>query len=356
MSRLRLMTVSIIVALPLLAFAANSSADTPADYDPLFQSHELLELEIVGPITTLTRKRPDDEDLPATANWTEGDGRNIEVSVGLRTRGNYRRDKKNCSFPPVRLNFRTSELDGTVFEKQDKLKLVTHCQDRSDRYEQTVVREYLVYRMLNALTDLSYQARLARITYTDTESKRHRTTYAILIEHKERFSKRTDLPIVEIPRAAPSELNPAYTNLISMFQYFVANVDFSPIAGAEGENCCHNVNLFGHVGSDLYTVAYDFDITGMVNAPHATPNPRFGLRNVRQRLYRGRCWNNQHIAASIQTFIAAKTALFALVDEEEQLSKSTRKTMNYYVNAFFKIVEDPKAVDKRIIRRCVGSH
>lgn len=354
MPRLRCIRIRIVGALPFIAMAAGVSAQTPAEPDILFQSHDLLELRIEGPIKTLARERPDDEYLPATATWTESDGRSIQVSVGLRTRGNYRRDRKNCSFPPVRLNFKTRELDGTLFENQDKLKLVSSCKDRSGSYEQAVLREYLSYRLLNALTDVSYRVRLLRITFDDTESKRSRISYAFAIEHKDRFSKRTNLPIVEILRANPSHLNPAYSNLTSVFQYLMGNADFSQIAGPEGENCCHNVDLFGSDDSGLHTVPYDFDITGMVNAPYASPNPRFNLRSVRQRLYRGRCKNIQHVPASLETFAAAKNTLYALVEGQEQLSSSSRKNMQSYLNSFYKTVENPKAVDKKIIQACVG--
>jgi len=349
------LTVRIAGALTLLGVAAGAAAQTPAEPDRLFQNHDLLEIRIVGPITTLTRKRPDDEDLPATATWTDSDGRTVEVSVGLRTRGNYRRDRKNCTFPPVRLNFKSSEVVDTLFEKQDKLKLVSNCKKSSSRYEQAVLREYLSYRFLNVLTDVSYRVRLLRVTFDDTESKRSHDSYAFAIEHKDRFSKRTNLPIVEIPGTTPSQLNPVFANLMSVFGFLMGNTDFSQIAGAEGENCCHNVNLYGGEATGLFPVPYDFDITGMVNAPYASPNPRFNLRSVRHRLYRGRCINNQHLPASLEKFAQAKNTLYALVENQEQLSSSSRKNMRSYLNSFFKIIEDPKAFDKKITQACSGT-
>ncbi|NIP93601.1 MAG: hypothetical protein GWN18_19895, partial [Thermoplasmata archaeon] len=69
-----------------------------------------------------------------------------------------------CEFPPLRLNFKKGQLDETLFDGQDKVKLVTHCRN-GDRYEQNVVKEYLVYRLYNVLTPLGFQVRMAHITY-----------------------------------------------------------------------------------------------------------------------------------------------------------------------------------------------
>ncbi|MDH3748490.1 MAG: hypothetical protein OER97_09815, partial [Gammaproteobacteria bacterium] len=121
------------------------------------------------------------------------------------------------------------------------------------------------------------------------------------------------------------------------------------------ENCCHNVNLYGDEATGLFPVPYDFDITGMVNAPYASPNPRFNLRNIRQRLYRGRCSTNQHIPATLQLIANSKSALYELVEGQEQLDSSSRKNMRSYLNSFFKIVENPKTLDKKIIQACSGS-
>ena len=90
----------------------------------------------------------------------------------VRLRGNFRKMLINCNFPPIRLNFSKEEGAGTLFDGQDKLKLVTHCQDREAAYEQYVLLEYLIYKMYNQLTDLSFRVRLVEMTYEDTSGKR----------------------------------------------------------------------------------------------------------------------------------------------------------------------------------------
>ncbi len=345
----------LLIAAALLV-ATWSPAAPAAGPDPLFESHDVLEIRIRGPMATLIGKRPDDEDLPATASWREADGRVVEVDIGLRARGNFRRRRETCPFPPIRLDFKKSEVKDTLFEKQDKLKLVTHCRDRSSRHEQVLLREYVTYRILNQMTDVSYRVRPFLVTYEDSESKRRDlTAYAFAIEHKERMAKRVGLPMVEVERISAEELDPAFTNLMSVFQYLIGNTDYSPIAGAEGETCCHNSALFGGDGTAILPVPYDFDMSGMIDAPHGGHNPRFKLRSARQRLYRGRCSFNAHLPASIEAFADQKEALYALVENEPLLSKSSKKSMRSYLNSFYKVLESPKHVERNLVGACVGA-
>ncbi len=341
-----------LVFCPLLASVG--VAATPAEPDPLFQSHEPIEITISGPFTTLMRERPEEEELEGTARWTEPDGTPVEVSIQLRTRGNFRRDPSTCPFAPIRLDFRGSEVEGTLFDNQDKLKLVTHCRDRSVQYEQVLVREYLTYRLLNVLTDISYRVRLLRITYQDTEDSRDdRLTWAFVIEHKDRFDNRTGLEPLEIEGSSLDELDPAFTSLTSVFQYMIGNTDFSPIAAFEGKSCCHNTHPFAIEGGAVYSVPYDFDMSGMINAPYASPNPRFRLRDVRQRLYRGRCRFIEQLPATIEHFQDSREALFALIAEESALTDRNRRSMTRYLDSFFKTIDDPRSVQRRLVDACI---
>lgn len=339
-----------------LACPASATAQTrAAEPDRLFRDDRVLEIELRGPIETLMDERSDEEQLGATIRWTEADGRAVEVAVQIRARGNYRRQARVCSLPPIRLNFKTADVENTLFDSQDKLKVVTHCDYRSGRHDRYVLREYVAYRLLNLLTDISYRVRLLRMTYVETDDDNDtRTAFAFVIEDKDRFAARTGLPVVEIPGTRVEHLEPAYTNLVSVFEYMIGNTDFSPIAGPPDDDCCHNMHLFGSLEEALFPVPYDFDITGIVDAPYATPNPEFRLRNIRDRLYRGRCVNNEHLASTIRHFTEAKPALYALIADEPNLDRSSRRALTGYLDSFYKTIGNPRAVERRIIRRCLG--
>jgi len=335
-------------------FALGSAAvfsmesETP---DPLFQDDETLQVTITAPLTTLVRKRPKDEYLPGVFQYVDTDGTEVKFDLEIRTRGHFRH--KTCDYPPLSLNLKKSQTDGTLLDKQNKLKLVIHC-DYSERYEQIVLREYLAYRILNAVTDMSFRVRLLRVTYVNTEKRGDgQVRYAFLIEHKNRLAKRYDLKDLKIERTSLSSIQADRLNLTSVFEYLIGNTDFSPIAGAPDDECCHNYVLFGNDVDPIVAIPYDFDQSGFVDAPYAVPNERFGIRSVRQRVYRGRCVNNEYVEASIQKFREKRNAIVALVEEQEGLESRVRKSLIRYIGDFYDLINDPRDVERKIIDRCI---
>jgi len=336
-------------------FAATAlQAQTVGEPDPLFRSDDILDVRIIAPLKTLRSDRKSDEELPGKFQYTNASGELQELYVGVRTRGRFRLQKKVCTFPPLRLNFKKSQTKNTLFHGQDKVKLVTHC--RSSRsYAMIVHKEFLTYRILNTLTDISFRVRLMRITYVDTEKDNAEDIhYGFIIEHRDRLAKRLDMPVLEIPKTRISALNPEYLNLISMYQYLIGNTDFSPVQGPTGDNCCHNQVLFGVEGKPILSVPYDFDQAGIVDAPHASPNPLFkNLRNVKQRMYRGRCVNTQFLDATIASFKDRQGDILQLINELEAFSDSARKTVNNYVNKFYDILDSEKNTDRKFVKGCI---
>ena len=91
------------------------------------------------------------------------------------------------------------------------------------------------------------------------------------------------------PQSPPAELSaagltwihldaPTLTRMM-LFEYMIGNTDFSIWA-------LHNVRIVQDRARKLFPVPYDFDLSGFVHAPYATPDPRIGIRSVLDRLYR----------------------------------------------------------------------
>jgi len=342
-------TAAVLALLPL---ALSAHAQDSKDHDPLFADDEILDVRLEGPFKMLQRERPDEVEAAGTFSFSTADGATIELDVNIRTRGNYRRQKLICEFAPLRLNFRKAQTKDTLFDKQDKLKLVTHCDNNSGRYEQTVLSEYLAYRVLNILTDRSFGVRLLRITYAFTDSSRELESYAILIEHIERLEKRIGGKSIKTERARIADIRPDDLNLASVFHYFLGNTDFSPVGTSPDENCCHNQALLVNENALHYTVPYDFDLTGFVNAPHAVVNPRFKLSSVRTRLYRGRCFNLEQLPATLDLFRARREEIEALPGSRPELMPPTRRRLERYTAEFYKTINDPKRVEKDLVKKC----
>jgi hypothetical protein len=338
----------------LFLVAGAAAAQDIADADPLFASNGVVHVTIAAPIKQLMKDRPLDEYFSGTFSYQDEAGQLVEFDVGLRTRGKYRRKVETCRFAPLRINFKKSQTKDTLFDKQDKLKLVTHCRNDSATYEQAVIAEYLAYRIYNTLTDISFRARLLKVRYVDTdESGEEDVSYGILVEDEDRLAKRIGVPRAQVAKLVGSNLDPDYSALGTLFQYFIGNTDFSQVETAPGENCCHNHELFAHEGEKYLAVPYDFDMTGFVNAPHARPNPRFGLRSVRQRLYRGRCIHNDQLDGAAKLFLDKRGAIEALVETEAHLSDSVRKHQLRYIKSFYKEIESPRARQKYLIDKCI---
>ena len=312
-----------------------------------------LQAEIEAPFDLLVKERPDEDELPGKFRYTTSAGELVELDIVVRTRGRLRRQKDTCTFPPLRLNFKKKEVKDTLFDKQDKLKLVSHCRNNSHSYEQAVIAEYLVYRMLNLLTDRSFRARLMRVSYVFTDKNRNLETYAILIEHKDRLEKRLDAKTVKTEKVKVTDLQPEDLNIASVFQYFIGNTDFSPIASAPDEDCCHNQVLLKRKRDLSLTVPYDFDQAGIVDARHASPNPRFNIKSTRQRVYRGRCVNNEHLPATLDLFRERRPALEAVIRGQKQLDEKKASSMLEFVEEFYETIDRPKRLQRSIVKKCL---
>lgn len=317
--------------------------------DPLFQDQSTLNVEISAPLGTLIRDRPEIEYLPGSFSFKDTDGKRVILDVQVRARGNFRHS--NCDFPPLNLNFRRSQVEGTLLDQQNKLKMVVHCKD-SLRYQQAVLREYLAYRLLNALTDLSFRVRLLQVTWVDSDERRGRMVRnAFLIEHENRLAARIGREELDIERARISAVEPGQLNLAAMFQYLIGNVDFSPLAGGVDE-CCHNYALFGNDTDSLVAIPYDFDLAGIVNAPYADPDKAQGVERVGQRVYRGYCVNNGHVTGSVAEFRKVRDELYALVEELNELEPGVRANVARYMDEFYAVIDDPRKVERDIIGQC----
>jgi len=338
-----------IVALASLANIASAAESATAD--PLFLSDDTLDVTLTAPLTTLVKERPKEDYLAGTFQFQDSDGSDVEFDIRIRTRGNFRH--KNCKYPPLSLNFKRKQAKESLFDEQNKLKLVVHCKD-SERYQQMVLREYLAYKILNVLTNMSFRARLLRVTYVDSEQSRDgQVHYAFLIEHKNRLADRYGLNALKIERTTVNAIQADRLNLTSIFAYLIGNTDFSPIAGPADDKCCHNYVLFGNGAEQIVAIPYDFDQSGLVDAPYAEPNHRFGIRSVRQRVYRGRCVNNEHVVNSLAELNEHREEIYALVAAQEGLDDNTRARVVRYIDSFYKLIDDPRNVERRIINRCI---
>lgn len=348
-------TFCVLVAVSLSASGSQLGNDSDGSLRiaPLFATATPLDVTIEAPLTTLMRDRPEEEYLSGTLTITGDDGTEQTLDLKLRTRGNYRREEEHCDFAPIRLNFRKNQVADTIFAGQDKLKLVTHCQSDIPYYEQLVLREYLAYRSLHVMTSKSFGVRLFRINYVDTEGAKPMTKVGFVIEEDDDVAKRIGMHAVKAGNISSADLDRSQQNLINVFEYMIGNTEYSLFIAEPGKTCCHNSKLMSAtMGAPFTPLPYDFDFAGIVNAHYAQPNPRYDLRSVRQRLYKGLCENNDLLPNTFQRFIDRKDAIYSIVDETEGFSSRSRRDVTRYLDAFFKQISQPKSVEASFISKC----
>jgi len=354
---LKLLIGALIFAALFISPTAAAQQDEPAvsgALAPLFADHSPLRMTIEAPLTTLMEDRPELMYLDGTLTFAGYDGARKTVDLKLRTRGNYRRGKDHCDFAPIRLNLRKKQVAGTVFDGQDKLKLVTHCKNNVSYYEQIVMREYVAYRIFQLLTDKSYSVRPLQITYIDTEGARPMTKLAFVIEDDGDVAERAGMKSVKSPDITDNDHDPRQQNLVNVFEYMIGNTEYSLVRGEPNKNCCHNTDLMSATGGPPYTpLPYDFDFAGIVNAPYAQPNPRYDIRDVRIRLYKGVCRNNDLLPDTIQLFLQKKDAIYAAVEELDLLKSRARRSVVSYLDAFYKRISTPKNIDRNFVAKCL---
>ena len=344
-------------ALVLAASAAILSAGQAlaAPAKPLFASTDVIHITIQGPISSLGQV-PEKEEKSFPGALTVQGAHPETLAVSLSPRGITRRMNEVCSFKPIRVEFPAKPGAASLFKGQKRLKLVTHCR-ASENFQQYMLLEYAAYRMYNQLTPVSFNVRLASIDYVDPAGKPIVSRLGFFLEDLDDVAERNDL--VELKtreRVLLSRLNAPAAGRMVMFEDFIGNLDWALTAGPAGTDCCHNSRLLGAKGATggLITVPYDFDFSGMVDAPYAKPPDAVPVASVRVRRYRGYCRHNAEAQAAIADLVARRASLMAVLNEVPQLEERTRAKATKYLSGFFDQVATPADVT-RFLSGCLGT-
>jgi hypothetical protein len=326
-------------------------AESSAAVAPLFSSREPIALRLEAPFGTLRRGGDEPEYQPARLSYTAPSGETVAADLRVRVRGKSR--LALCSFPPLRLNFRTRELAGTTFEGQDRLKLVTHCEPR-DGNAQYIFLEYLAYRVLNLVTEDSLRVRPVTVTYFDTGrgGREIAAGPGILLEDEEQFAARRGLTTIAEEKLARARYDEQALLLVEAFQYFIGNTDWSALAGPAGSECCHNVVPLARADGVLVPIVYDFDSSGIVDAAYALPDARLPINTVRDRLYRGVCTDPATLRASFAPFERQRAEIRALFEQHPQLAPRSRVRALEYVDAFYAAIAERRRVERDFRSSC----
>jgi len=330
------------------AFAARAAA--PAT--PLFASDAPIGISIRGPVNAIAKSA---ERSPAARDATMAlAGSADSHAIRLSPRGITRRRRETCQFPPLRVDLVQPPAAASLFAGQRRLKLVTHCRPAAG-FQQHLLLEYAAYRMFNLISPLSYRARLATVDYIEPDGRPLASRYGFFIEDTGDMARRNGLQQARTGDRVPSaQIEPRQAARVAMFQYMIGNLDWSMRAGPAGEGCCHNGRLLAGNGPYYTPVPYDFDYSGLVDAPYAVPPDGFKISNVKSRVYQGYCKHNGAALLAAGEFRAQRPAIEAVLGQIPGMELRTRSKALGYLARFFDDIATDASVQARVLKSCVG--
>lgn len=343
------MIKALVIAAALALLMCSSAVS--AQPTPLFASDEPIRLTLQGPISAVARGSRGARDASLMLQAPTAERHAIRISP----RGLTRLKRDVCQFAPIRVEFVQPPAAGSLFEGQRRLKLVTHCRS-SESFQQHLLLEYAAYRLYNRLTPASYRVRLAQIDYVSDNGRPLTSRLGFFIEDIDDVAARNGTRRAAVGQAvATSALGPADSARVALFEYMIGNLDWSTRSGPPGDRCCHNSRLIGPVAAagGLVPVPYDFDFSGLVDAPYAVPPEIVPVRSVRSRYYRGFCAHNPQIPAIAAEFRAMRPQLLATLAQIPQMEERTRSRAAAYLDEFFADIADDRSVSRKLLRTCI---
>ncbi len=341
----------------LLSFFVIAFLSTPAAKDPsitiqqktftdeLFESNDVLNIKLAGELRDLFNDRGDNAKYhDITLSYLDKDGKEISIPARSKTRGNFRRKLGDCTYPPIWLDFSENKNQPpSLFSEQIKLKLVMPC-----RGDDLVVREYLLYKIYNLVTEKSFRVRLVKVETDDTKrQKKVQPFFGMLLEEDKQMAKRNHSVLVKRPMLRMQNAEPDAFLKMAVFEYLIGNTDWS----VEYQQ---NIRLLAKDSLSVPTpVPYDFDHTGLVDAPYAQPAEELQMRSVRERRYRGYCIKDMKEFAPVVAFYNdLKRDIYALYTNCALIDAKYLKSTLQYLDEFYNTINNPKKLQEEFGYPC----
>lgn len=338
---------SLLFTLSLPQYGQDSPvAKSDKNRPPLFSDEAPLPIKLKYSNKEV-KKETNDSTYLASMIWYMAGNSWDSISVKLRARGNFRR--KTCYFAPLKLKFSNSRIEGTPFEGNRKLKLVLPCLlDRNT--SDYVLREYLAYKLYEILAPFHFKTRLTEISLVEAKGRREIThnVLGFLIEDMDYLTRRYEGQ--EIKRLIhPLQHDPISSIQNSFFQFMIANTDYSTKQQ-------HNQKLL-FANNKIIPVPYDFDMSGLVNAPYAAvtniQNLSGSISMVTDRIYKGYEREEAQLEEVRGACLAKKPFILneiAKIKERFQDPGQYKEAFDF-IASFFDILEDDKKFTKQILGR-----
>lgn len=328
---------------------ATLAIPAPIAAQGLFKKSDPLEITITTGLGVLIRDRDSTERVTHGAElaYKDSAGTAVRVAITLRTRGHFRRQTRNCDFPPLKVEMTKPAASNTLFEGNRTLKLASSCRPSRGEYEQYILQEYALYRMYQALTPWSYRTRLAHVTYQDSSGKAKTVqSWGFFIEDDGELAQRRNSRKFDTKGANFDDLEPMELGYLQLFHYLSGNTDWS-VGGL------HNITLLRDTVAVIRPVPFDFDWSGAVDARYAFPDKSLNIRSVRDRLWRGDCRTAEAMTPVIERFRARRATMDSAYTTVAAMTPAVREDMRKYFADFWPQLDNPKKLVSEFKRTCM---
>jgi hypothetical protein len=327
--------------------AKRAIPDSSSKSFSLFEDEKPLEISLRFDLSTYLRTKPKEDYLKANITFHLSKTDSISKNIKLRTRGVFR--NQYCTFSPIELNFGKTDFGYSDLNRISKLKLVPECRSGSEN-ENYVLREYLIYKLYNILTDTSFRVRLLTINYLDTEKKRKPVSqYGFFIEPAEMLAARTNTIQVNVRTLNQKSIIPKIMDRVAIFNYMIGNYDWS-VPGP------HNIKVVKSLKVDTVAlgiaIPYDFDWSGVVNPSYAIPAENVGTENVRERIFQGVCRTKEVYQKELALFLEKKDEFYRVINEFPYLDQREKKDITGYLDGFFNQMAGRRDLAEVLMETC----
>lgn len=341
-----MLKTTVFIFIILVNFVAGVSAQQA---DQLFETEIPLQVALTFSIREVAKTKQDSIYLPNRLYFQSAAGKTDSIKVSLKSRGNYR--LQECYFPPLWIKLDKKDKRENIFNGNKKLKLVLPC--RQGAINNTlVIKEYLCYKLYEMISPYFFKTRLVNIDFTEVRNKhpRHFELKGILVEDLEKTAKRLRAKAREGLKISPLSMQDTAAIRFSFFQYMISNTDLSMAYQ-------HNTKLLQLADGAYLSVPYDFDMSGLVDAPYAVVSQVNGVQldaqTVRDRVYRGWCRSPELTQFVRNEFIGKQAELLSEADKlKGDLHEKEIFEIKAYLAEFFAVIKDDQLFKTRIIDQC----
>ena len=219
---------------------------------------------------------------------------------------------------------------------------------KGDFYRKLLLKEYLIYQLYAELTEFSFKTQLVSVKLVDI-NKNWDTIESIgfIIENQEEMAAHFEGKCIKPKTLGSSAIDPNHWAFLSLFEYMIGNTDWAM-------RNSHNIRFMLTNASDrVIPVAYDFDYSGLVNAPYAVHRESIDLELISTRYFLGPCKIKDQLAQQIPLFLEKKATLYKIVNDFELLSAKDKKKVINYLDQFYTVITTPKYFKQSILDKCI---